>query len=624
MPRRSVAGLFALLVAAAGSGARSEPDSPHLTAPQGLGTVRAMAWSPDGKRLAVTHDDPSVSGEHALSLIDAGSWRETMRLVDGERQSVDGVAISPDGTIAAGSFNGVARLWDRQGRPVDVLACGRGGGEGGGAAPNGSSGVAFSPDGRHLVAACGDATLRLWSVTDSHAHLALVTAIGAPLSAISFSPDGHTVAWGSWDGRLGVTSTIKPHPRQLGRHGKNVIQGLNFDAAGTTLVSSSRDGEVRSWDPGAGTLRTTIKVPAGLSVAAAVSPDGRMIAIGGPAGLSFWDAATGQRLDRQPSGEDQAVSALAFRPDGALLAVGGPRGVDVLEMAAAGRAMAEIASLGDTGTQAVLFTPSGDGLAAGGVDGLRLWSLAGRNPSAVLVEKATGAGSTLDIVVDAGPHPARLVPAPPPPGVHAIDPTGSLAAVPAADGTLAIVARSGSRTRTSVAGPLGALAFSPDKARVAAAHEDGKIDIVDATTGRPGRPLRSQPGADPVSCIAISGKGARIAVGTTRGAVEIWDVASGQQLRTLHVSPGYPQSVAFSPDGKWLAIGMSQRGALLFSLPDFTPRLRLSAAPGRDATFVESLPTGEVRATGADAQRFVVCRAGRAVLSPAACNARQP
>ncbi len=455
-----------------------------------------MAWSPDGKRLAVTHDDPSASGEHALSLIDAGTWRETMRLVDGERESVDGVAISPDGTIAAGSFNGAARLWDRQGRPTDVLACGHGAGEGGRGRPNGSSGVAFSPDGKRLAALCGDATLRLWSVTDGHARPALDDRDRrAPFGDRVLARWAH-VAWGSWDGIVGVTGAAGGNKRQLGRHGKNVVQTLTFDAAGTTLVSGSRDGEVRIWDPGAGTVRSVFKVQGGLSVPAAVSPDGKLIVTGGPGGLAFWDAAKGQRLDRQRSApEDQSVGALAFRPDGALLAVAATRGIEILDMAAGRRGrqtvVAEIASLGDTGAQAVMFTPGGDGLAAGGVDELRLWNLEQKIPTSVLVEKAAGVGSALDIVVGAGPRPARLVPAPAPPGVHAIDPTGSLAAVPAPGGALTIMAGSRPRLKTPVTGSIGALAFSPDKAAVAVAGENGKVQIVDAATGKKTRQLRS-------------------------------------------------------------------------------------------------------------------------------------
>ncbi len=572
--------------------------------------------------MAVTHDDPSFSGQHALSLIDAGSWRETMRLVDGARESVDGVAISRDGTIGAGSFNGTARLWDREGRPFDLLDCGRGAGERGRAAPNGSSGVAFSADGKRVAVLCTDGTLRLWNVTDGQLHLAGKTALRASFSAIAFSPDGRGVAWGTWDGLVAVTSAVDGETRRLGRHGKNVIQSIGFDAAGTTLVSSSRDGEVRIWNPTTGTLRKAIKVQSGLSVPAAVSPDGKLIVTGGPAGLCFWNAATGELLDRRRDvAGDQAVGALAFRPDGILLAVGGTRGIEILEVAAARRSVAEIASLGDTGTHAVVFTPRGDRLATGDVDGLRLWNLEEKIPSSVLVEKAPGVGSALDIVVDAGPHPARLVPAQGTSAVHAIDPTGRLVAVSDPQGGITIRGRTGARLTASDVGPIGVLAFSPDGASVAAAAESGKIEIIEPTTGK-GRQLRSPPGADPVGAIAVGSKGAMVAVGTTRGAVEIWDAAAGQKIRSLQVSPGYPRAIAFSPNGKWLAVGMSQRGTLLFSLPNGTPSIRLSAAPGRDATFVELLSTGEVHASGADAQRFVACRAGRAVLPRAACNAR--
>ena len=623
---------FAQILVGVDSGATvgrsgSEPsaaDRPHLATPQGLGAVKSMAWSPDGQRLAAAHDDPSAGGEHAFSLIDASVWRETMRLVDGGSESVDGVALSVDGTIGAGSFNGVARLWDRGGRPSDVLDCGRGAGERGRSAPNGASGVAFSPDGKRVAAICTNGELRLWSVSGSHARPARTSALAVSFSALAFSPDGHTIAWGSWDGLVGVISDDGRRARLLGPHGRSVVQSIGFGAAGTTLVSSSRDGEVRVWDVGSGTLRTALKTESGLAVPAAISPDGKLLVTGGPAGITFWDAATGELLDRHADARgDPAVAALAFRPDGALLAVGGPRGIEIWQVANRRRQVAEIAALGETGTEAVLFTPRGEQLATADVDGLEVWSLSKSVPSAVREETAKGAGSVLDIVVGPGLRSARLAPAPGGGAVHAIDPTGGLSAVAEATGGIAILDHAGTRLRTAAGGVSNALAFSPDGIAIAQAGEDGRIDLIESGTGKRGRAFRSPTGEDTVACLAVSGKGATVAAGTTRGTVEIWDAASGQRTHTVVVSPGYPQAIAFSPDGKWMAVGMSQRGTLLFSFPDLKPTFRLIAVPGRDAAFVESVATGEVHASGADAQRFVVCRAGRLMLPATACDARQ-
>ena len=206
--------------------------------------------------------------------------------------------------------------------------------------------------------------------------------------------------------------------------------------------------------------------------------------------------------------------------------------------------------------------------------------------------------------------------------MHASDPTGSLAAVADAGGGIAVLDRAGARVGTFAGGAPSFLAFSPDGTALGVAGEDGGIDLVEPATGKRRRAVRSSRGRT-VACLAVSRKGATVAVGTTSGTVEIWDVASGQRTRVLALSPGYPQAVAFSGDGNWMAVGMSQRGTLLVSLPELKPTLRLIAAPGRDATFVESLSTGEVHASGADAKRFVACRAGRSVLPAAACEARQ-
>jgi WD40 repeat protein len=636
-------------------------DKARAVAPSGPTAVHALGWAPDGRQLLLGYAGPAVGDEQGFALIDADHWRETMRLAENGRASIDGVAISPDGTLATGSFNGGARLWDSSGRPRAGVDCGRGAGEGGARAPNGAAAVAFARDGQRqrLVVACVDGSLRIWDVSGDRAQPVRTLALHVPISVLALSPDGGSIAWGGWDGQLGVSAVDgKRSPRELAKRllpkRGPAVNSVGFGAGGAILMASDAFGNVRTWDAASGHLRRHIKVKAGVTVPAAISPDGRVVATGGPEGLIFWDEARGTALDRHPDAAGDLPSlALAFRPDGALLAVGGPQGLHVWDVSHRAR-IADLPALGQTGTEAVTFAPQGETLATSTVDGLRLWAFPAGGQSALPVAAATGLGIGARIVFAARGDPAqpaqtqpaqakpdqtkgdvaRLWPAPSGAGAYAVDSTGALTALAQADGDVAIDDAAGKRVRllreriaprpkfaTAPATETITLAFSPDGATLAVASGDARIVLWNLATGDKVSELRRTHGSAALSALAVSSHGGSIAVGTTQGSVELWDVAGARLSRTVAVAPGYPRAIAFSPDGARLAVGSSQRGTLVFASPFDHPFVRLVALPNRDATFVEALPAGPTTAAGADAVRFVACRAGRFVLPSAACDA---
>ena len=96
------------------------------------------------------------SGDARYAML-ATAARPGIAVLTGHTAAVGSVAFSPDGkTLASGSADGTARLWDvATHRQITALA--------GHAGAAGS--VAFSPDGKALASGSADQTVRLWDVS---------------------------------------------------------------------------------------------------------------------------------------------------------------------------------------------------------------------------------------------------------------------------------------------------------------------------------------------------------------------------------------------------------------------------------------------------------------------------
>ena len=92
--------------------------------------------------------------------------------------------------------------------------------------------------------------------------------------------------------------------------------------------------------------------------------------------------------------------------------------------------------------------------------------------------------------------------------------------------------------------------FSPDGKSIACAGF-GEVTIWDAQSGKTMLALEEQDMNDG-ACAAFSPDGKRIATGGYK-RVTIWDTSSGQKTLTLEEHNNRVHSVAFSPDGDWLA-----------------------------------------------------------------------
>jgi len=165
----------------------------------GTFTVPAIAFSPDGKVLAVVNGDMVRLREIGSESIVGSFFSET---------PLYNIAFSPDGDIlAVGDINNQIRLWDpdeafRTGvdqYPDPVILSGHNGADGTFSALIWD--LDFNPEGELLASAGGDGTIRLWDVANGES---LTTLMGHErgVTCVGFSPDGQFLASGSLDGTL--------------------------------------------------------------------------------------------------------------------------------------------------------------------------------------------------------------------------------------------------------------------------------------------------------------------------------------------------------------------------------------------------------------------------------------
>ena len=220
--------------------------------------------------------------------------------------------------------------------------------------------IELTPDGRLLLSASDDRTVRVWSLARGETVRVIRGERGSgdhgKIYSIAITPDSRTVAIGGQIGEAQPYGPIRLVDIQTGQQlrrfsgHEGIVQGLAYSKSGAYLASAGSEGYIRVWDAADGRLLATLphpkahkvafidentvvsggydgtvrvaewirpaKAPAVFEVtcelyALAVSPDGRYIAAGDSTGLTqVWSWPEAKLLTRFQAHKE--VSGLAF------------------------------------------------------------------------------------------------------------------------------------------------------------------------------------------------------------------------------------------------------------------------------------------------------------------------
>lgn len=272
--------------------------------------ITAMAWSPDGVEIA-------TSGYCEVLVWDACSGA-LRRRIGGMPERITGLSWHPEGGLLAVSGGtpgqwGTVALVDVAGSgPVHFLCD----------LPETAQAVAFSPDGKRLLAGAGDRTTRLWQMP-SRKPLQTMRQHADWVQAVGWSADGRHCFTAGRDRAVRVLTREGELETTYLEHDVAVL-GAAFSPDGSRMLSLGRDGTVQTWERGSG-KRLGKQEPGGRgwqAIAAwgegwlGAAADGRMVAGEwgkGPAGMPM-------------AGHLEPARVISGSPDGERIATGSADG----------------------------------------------------------------------------------------------------------------------------------------------------------------------------------------------------------------------------------------------------------------------------------------------------------
>ncbi len=542
--------------------------------------VKDARFRPDGRHIA------TISSDTSIRIWDSTTGKQ-IHSSPAYSRYVFGVSYSSDGSRLVGASWGKALVLDGKSgsRIAPILEH-----------LQGIRSADFSHDGKRIITASEDQTVRVWDSTTGHE---LIAPLRHPHSVTraSFSPTGQWIITACDDGvaRIWDAKTSEPVAPFLKQSGP--LTEACFSPGGSYVLTAGSDGTVRLWDMASSQPRS-VPLDHGDQVRQIrFSTDGRWVLTTSADRIAqVWEASTGRRSGPRLE-HSSAVLDGCFSRDGSRVATASMGGTAEVWDRASGRKL--FPSLLHTGEVVrIQFSKAGRQLLT--VSGNKLVNRTARQE--LNISESPVFVQTWD--VETGRPITGSIPLENSLGPLDVSADGLRIVTACKDGFFRIWATTTGQflaTLPITNGFLMTVTFSPDGGLVATAvtkSDVGEVSVWETSTGRPLAPpikhrkfiyemtfsrdgrrivtasadgtarlwdtATSQPTTPPlvhqfdVFSADFSLDGRRVVTGSGDHTARVWDAQTGELIGPPYQHNGYVIRVVFSPDGHQILSAMSQ------------------------------------------------------------------
>jgi serine/threonine protein kinase len=289
---------------------------------------------------------------------------QTMQLA-GHKGAVIAAASSDQGRwIVSAGADGTLRVWNAgSGALVRTIELDEG-------AP-----TALAVGDRRALAGHKGGAIVLWDLERAEKIGAFQLGTTAAVTSLAFTADPNEFAAASQDGSVALFDTRTPSSPAMLLDGRNGAGTIVTASHGRGFVASAgADRTMKLWRTETESLTRTYRIPAGEIAALDIASDGRYLAAAITDGsIRVWSNSSSRAIRTFKTHQSRAV-AIAFGPDRLLATASDDGKVKVWNLRAA--RVVRTLSGGTSALRALSFTPDGRRVIGAGQDGvIRVWSL---------------------------------------------------------------------------------------------------------------------------------------------------------------------------------------------------------------------------------------------------------